>query len=124
MLRRLLTADMSQLSSRLLTMKLAAGSAAVDVIKIVEDHPSLLLQQNFILDEEVCATGTRHCAALQLYMRMLDVAHSESVSCWRDIFYVICAARQALGCSALTAPSQPVHHCTQLLNPSRPLADC
>ena len=36
-----------------MTMKLAAGSAQVDVIKIVKDHPSLLLHQHFVLDEQV-----------------------------------------------------------------------
>lgn len=44
-----------------MTMKLAAGSAQVDVIKVVQDHPSLLLQQNFVLDEQVQEASAHSC---------------------------------------------------------------
>jgi len=44
---------MSQLTARLLAMKLAAESTSVDVVKIVENHPSLLLQKTFALDQQV-----------------------------------------------------------------------
>lgn len=57
---RLLNVDMSHLSSRLMTMKLAAGSTQVDVIKIVQDHPSLLLQQSFVLDQQVLLRAMSH----------------------------------------------------------------
>lgn len=49
----LLTADMGQLTARLMTMRLAAENTSVNVAKIVEDHPSLLLQQTFSLDQQV-----------------------------------------------------------------------
>ncbi len=57
---RLLTADMGQLTARLMTMRLAAENTSVNVAKIVEDHPSLLLQQSFSLDQQVrsCLTGS------------------------------------------------------------------
>ncbi len=57
---RLLTADMGQLTARLMTMRLAAENISVNVAKIVEDHPSLLLQQSFSLDQQVrsCLTGS------------------------------------------------------------------
>lgn len=48
----LLTADMGQLTARLMTMRLAAENTRVNVAKIVEDHPSLLLQQTFSLDQQ------------------------------------------------------------------------
>ncbi|KAL0031970.1 hypothetical protein WJX79_009484 [Trebouxia sp. C0005] len=48
----LLTADMGQLTARLMTMRLAAENTSVNVAKIVEDHPSLLLQQTFSLDQQ------------------------------------------------------------------------
>ena len=50
---------MGQLTARLMTMRLAAESTSVNVAKIVEDHPSLLLQQTFSLDQQVrsCLTG-------------------------------------------------------------------
>lgn len=38
-----------------MTMKLAAGSTQVDVIKTVHKHPSLLLQKSFVLDQQVHA---------------------------------------------------------------------
>ena len=43
---------MSQLSARLMVMRLAAQSTNVNVLKIVEDHPCLLLQETFALDEQ------------------------------------------------------------------------
>ena len=49
---RLLAADMSQLSARLMVMRLAAQSTDVNVLKIVEDHPCLLLQETFALDSQ------------------------------------------------------------------------
>ena len=49
---RLLAADTSQLSARLMAMRLAAQSTDVDVLKIVEDHPCLLLQETFALDSQ------------------------------------------------------------------------
>lgn len=49
---RLLAADMSQLSARLMVMRLAAQSTNVNVLKIVEDHPCLLLQESFTLDQQ------------------------------------------------------------------------
>ena len=51
---RLLTADIGHLTSRLLAMRLAAESTDVNVIKVVEEHPSLLLQQIFTVDQQVC----------------------------------------------------------------------
>ena len=50
---------MGQLTARLMTMRLAAENTSVNVAKIVEDHPSLLLQQTFSLDQQVhpCLTG-------------------------------------------------------------------
>ena len=50
---------MGQLTARLMTMRLAAENTRVNVAKIVEDHPSLLLQQTFSLDQQVrsCLTG-------------------------------------------------------------------
>ncbi len=56
---RLLTADMGQLTARLMTMRLAAENTSVNVAKIVEDHPSLLLQQTFCLDQQVALLPTR-----------------------------------------------------------------
>ena len=44
-----------------MTMKLAAGSAQVDVINIVQDHPSLLLHQHFVLDQEVLKLAVGFC---------------------------------------------------------------
>ena len=49
---RLLVADMAQLSARLMVMRLAAQSTDVNVLKIVEDHPCLLLQETFALDSQ------------------------------------------------------------------------
>lgn len=43
---------MSQLSDRLMVMRLAAQSTNVNVLKIVEDHPCLLLQKTFALDQQ------------------------------------------------------------------------
>lgn len=48
----LLTADIGHLTSRLLAMRLAAESTDVNVIKVVEEHPSLLLQQIFTVDQQ------------------------------------------------------------------------
>ena len=50
---RLLNADIGRLSYSLMTVKLIAGSAQVDVIKTVQDHPSVLLHQQIVPDEQV-----------------------------------------------------------------------
>ena len=50
---RLLTADMGHLTKRLMAMRLAAEATDVNLLKIVESHPSLLLHQTFTLDQQV-----------------------------------------------------------------------
>lgn len=57
---RLLAADMSQLSARLMLMRLAAQSTDVNVLKIVEDHPCLLLQETFALDSQASQSSENH----------------------------------------------------------------
>ena len=56
---RLLAADLGQLTARLMVMKLAAQSTDVDVVKIVESHPSLLLQKTFLLDQQASSSILR-----------------------------------------------------------------
>lgn len=48
----LLTADLSHLTKRLMAMRLAAEATDVNLLKIVENHPSLLLHQTFTLDQQ------------------------------------------------------------------------
>lgn len=57
---RLLAADMSQLSARLMLMRLAAQSTDVNVLKIVEDHPCLLLQETLALDSQASQSSENH----------------------------------------------------------------
>lgn len=54
-------------------MKLAAGSTQVDVIKTVHDHPSLLLQKSFVLDQQVHAGLCNDITdILQQHLDLLD----------------------------------------------------
>ena len=52
---------MGQLTARLMTMRLAAENTSVNMAKIVEDHPSLLLQQTFSLDQQVALSFDCTC---------------------------------------------------------------
>ena len=70
---RLLAADMSQLSARLMVMRLAAQSTEVNVLKIVEDHPCLLLQETFALDSQASQPSQNSVTLCVLANRSLKV---------------------------------------------------
>ena len=56
---------MGHMTARLLAMRLAAEGTSVNVAKIVEEHPSLLLQQTFTLDQEVRCVSSQDAGLSQ-----------------------------------------------------------
>ncbi|KAL3149469.1 hypothetical protein ABBQ32_002253 [Trebouxia sp. C0010 RCD-2024] len=93
----LLAADMSQLSDRLMVMRLAAQSTNVNVLKIVEDHPCLLLQKTFALDQQedeadrvsawqhgLVSDGTLHWQKRCLQLAQYALDHGDAHIGYRD----------------------------------------
>ncbi|GLI69488.1 hypothetical protein VaNZ11_014121 [Volvox africanus] len=59
----LLSADLTQLTGRLLEMKLATYGMDVDVLKVIEAQPALLLSDRWRLDPESLQAAARHATA-------------------------------------------------------------
>ncbi|GIL74822.1 hypothetical protein Vretimale_2411 [Volvox reticuliferus] len=58
----LLAADLTQLTGRLLEMKIATYGVDVDVLKVIEAQPALLLSDRWRLDLESLQAAARHAA--------------------------------------------------------------
>lgn len=77
---------MGHMTARLLAMRLAAEGTSVNVAKIVEEHPSLLLQQTFTLDHEVRCIYRAGAGMQQYAGRLCDALDSShTMHVWQHI---------------------------------------